>query len=87
MGTPGSLGLVMRNQADKRRALQALAICLRSRFDAEGITATVQDNTDCDLPHLFIIVRPTPAFPDGRFLQVDNDLSIDADEITRWVSA
>lgn len=74
----------MRNTADKRRGLKALGIVLKARLKAADIKATVDDNTDCDLPHLLVMAEPTGQW--SRSLQLDSDLSMNADDVVHFFS-
>ncbi len=76
----------MRNLNDKRRALQAMAITLPGRLKAKGIEVEVMDNTDTDIPHIVVIHRPTAQWPDGRFLQIENERAFDADDVAHFFS-
>ncbi len=76
----------MRDINDKRRALQAMAIILPGRLKSAGIEVTVDDNTDTDFPHILVIHRPTAQWPDGRFLEVDNDRTINANDVVHFFS-
>ena len=76
----------MRNLNDKRRALQSMAITLPGRLKAKGFEVEVIDNTDTDIPNIVVIHKPTAQWPDGRFLQVENDRTITSDDVVHFFS-
>jgi hypothetical protein len=63
-----------------------MAIVRPGRLKASGIEVEVMDNTDTDIPNIVVIHRPTDQWPDGRFLQVDNDRTINVDDVVHFFS-
>ena len=71
---------------NKGRELQEWGWGLQAWLEARGIKATVDDNTDCDLPHLLVAVGPTSQWPDGRFLQIDTNDRLTPEDVLRFFS-
>ncbi len=74
----------MRNLEDKRRGLLAMWFGLEARLQAAGLDVEVDNNTDCDTPHLVVTHRPTEKWPDGRFLTIDSDLRMTVEDVIQW---